>query len=264
MAETRPCRRTPPATGADAAAVRQANRTVYDRMPVEEYERNPSIFGTARQSALLDALADLAARTAGGDILDVGCGTGNVLRLARGLFRRRTGVDLGRGVLRAVRTRDPECLVALADGAKLPFPDRAFDCVTYYGVLHHLSDPFEPLQEAHRVLRPGGYLYTDHDLNYYFGRFWRIARQLRRAGRVPLGLEGLSEYQNHAHGGVHPGRIERILRGLGFAEVRITFRHTSNPRLSPSQRFVVRLTRLAARRIPLRSFYTHFSVLARK
>lgn len=264
MPDAKDRREGPAGPPLDTDAVRRANRTIYDGLPAEQYERNPSIFCPARQRALRQALQALAARTGGGALLDVGCGTGNVLRMARGLFRERVGVDLGRGVLRAAKARDPEAHVSLADGARLPFADRRFDCVTCYGVLHHLRDPAPALEEAYRVLRPGGRLYTDHDVNYYFGRFWRLARRVRDLGRRGYDMEAIAEYQNTVRGGVHPGRIERILRGLGFSEVEIRFRHTVNPGLSRPGRLAVALARAAARRIPLRSLYTHFSAIASK
>jgi SAM-dependent methyltransferase len=47
---------------------------------------------------------------------------------------------------------------AVADAHRLPFPDRCFAGVVMLDVLHHLERPIEFLQEASRVLRPGGRL----------------------------------------------------------------------------------------------------------
>jgi 2-polyprenyl-3-methyl-5-hydroxy-6-metoxy-1,4-benzoquinol methylase len=41
---------------------------------------------------------------------------------------------------------------------RLPYEDAVFDCVTMSEVLEHLSNHFQVIQEAARVLRPGGYL----------------------------------------------------------------------------------------------------------
>jgi SAM-dependent methyltransferase len=46
----------------------------------------------------------------------------------------------------------------VADAHRLPFPDRSFSGVVMLDVLHHLERPIEFLQEASRVLRPGGRL----------------------------------------------------------------------------------------------------------
>jgi SAM-dependent methyltransferase len=46
----------------------------------------------------------------------------------------------------------------VADAHRLPFPDRSFAGVVMLDVLHHLERPIEFLQEASRVLRPGGRL----------------------------------------------------------------------------------------------------------
>jgi SAM-dependent methyltransferase len=47
---------------------------------------------------------------------------------------------------------------AVADAHRLPFPDRAFAGVVMLDVLHHLERPIAFLEEAARVLRPGGRL----------------------------------------------------------------------------------------------------------
>jgi SAM-dependent methyltransferase len=46
----------------------------------------------------------------------------------------------------------------VADAHRLPFPDRTFAGVVMLDVLHHLERPIEFLEEASRVLKPGGRL----------------------------------------------------------------------------------------------------------
>jgi SAM-dependent methyltransferase len=46
----------------------------------------------------------------------------------------------------------------VADAHRLPFPNAAFSGVVMLDVLHHLERPIEFLQEASRVLKPGGRL----------------------------------------------------------------------------------------------------------
>jgi ubiquinone/menaquinone biosynthesis C-methylase UbiE len=71
-----------------------------------------------------------------------------------------TGVDLSAISLERARRR---CEVAgyqadlrVADAEHLPFPDRRFDVVYSYGVMHHSPDTAQCLREAWRVLKPGG------------------------------------------------------------------------------------------------------------
>jgi len=71
-----------------------------------------------------------------------------------------TGVDLSATSLERARRR---CLAAgfqpdlqVADAEHLPFPDKTFDLVYSYGVMHHSPDTQQCLREAWRVLKPGG------------------------------------------------------------------------------------------------------------
>ena len=48
--------------------------------------------------------------------------------------------------------------VKQADAEALPFEDESFDVVVSFGVLHHTPDTEKAIEEAHRVLKPGGRL----------------------------------------------------------------------------------------------------------
>jgi len=50
------------------------------------------------------------------------------------------------------------------DGSKIPYPDENFDLVSFFMVLHHIPNLEFSLEEAHRVLKRGGYLLIkEHD-----------------------------------------------------------------------------------------------------
>jgi len=88
-----------------------------------------------------------------GRVLDVGCGTGEIVKRLRAELscERVVGVDLFEGHLR--HAPPP---VALADGHRLPFPDGSFDLVLVRHLLQAIDDPVALLEEARRVLRKGG------------------------------------------------------------------------------------------------------------
>ncbi len=90
-------------------------------------------------------------------LLDAGCGTGgNLKALAR--FGKAVGLDLSPEALRFCQTRG--VAAARAGLLALPFPDRAFDCVTSFDVIYHawVADDRAAAREMARVLRPGGLL----------------------------------------------------------------------------------------------------------
>jgi SAM-dependent methyltransferase len=49
------------------------------------------------------------------------------------------------------------------DGYALPYDDASFDTVLVFNVLHFVKEPGRILQEAHRLLKPSGWLATATD-----------------------------------------------------------------------------------------------------
>jgi SAM-dependent methyltransferase len=103
-------------------------------------------------------LLDYADPSLGARLLDVGAGRGAVVRpaLARGCAV--TAVDAAAGMVSLLRAEFPSVDVSQVDAHRLPFPDRAFDVVTAGFIFDLLDDPAAALNEARRVLRPGGVL----------------------------------------------------------------------------------------------------------
>jgi ubiquinone biosynthesis O-methyltransferase len=96
------------------------------------------------------------------EILDIGCGTGiYCLELAQ-LGAKVTGIDISEAMLTKARTKAArqglEIQFFCADARKLPFQDESFDAVVSVTALEFVPDLREALEEAYRVLRPGGRL----------------------------------------------------------------------------------------------------------
>ena len=90
--------------------------------------------------------------------LDLGCGEGRLSRDLRAIGHSVVGVDGSPTMVEAARTADPETEVHLADAAALPFEDGAFDCVVAFMSLQDVGNLRGAVQEAARVLEPGGAL----------------------------------------------------------------------------------------------------------
>jgi len=92
----------------------------------------------------------------GKEVLEVGCGTGLILRRIEALAERSIGVDISAGMLE--RAVDRGLDVVQGDARALPFPDESFDVVCSFKVLAHVPDVAEAVREMVRVTRPGGHL----------------------------------------------------------------------------------------------------------
>ena len=105
---------------------------------------------------LLDDLeVDFTARyAAGGDVLEVGCGTGLILHRLKDVAKTARGIDLSHGMLAKAKERGLD--VQQGSVLDLPFPDASFDVTCSFKVLAHVEDIDRALREMARVTRPTG------------------------------------------------------------------------------------------------------------
>lgn len=129
------------------------------------YDRYCPMIGLGR--AFRRQTIHYACLRAGESVLDIGCGTGVLTRLAAdsvGPAGRVTGIDPAAKMIEVARKN------AIAEGSRaefrlgvaeaLDFEDNRFDCVLSSAMLHHLPPDLKIkcLSEALRVLKPGGRL----------------------------------------------------------------------------------------------------------
>lgn len=90
-----------------------------------------------------------------GQLLDVGCGTGEFLVRARELGWQAYGTELSQYA--ATYARERWGLDVLTEEIEdIPFPDGFFDVITLWNVFEHLFDPAASLEKMFRLLTPGG------------------------------------------------------------------------------------------------------------
>jgi SAM-dependent methyltransferase len=110
----------------------------------------------AHNQPLFEAVLDAAGVGPGTRLLDVGCGSGLALVLARQRGAITSGLDISPGLLAIARDRLPGADLREGDMEELPFEDEAFDVVTGINAFQFAGDPRHALREAARVTRPGG------------------------------------------------------------------------------------------------------------
>ncbi len=113
---------------------------------------------TGRLTGLADAITYRV--PAGGSVLDLGCGTGELAEAIAAAGMRVTGCDISPEMLRRAAAADPSGTVdwvQLDPGwRRLPFEPETFDAVVAASVLEYVDDPTAVLRECCRVLRAGG------------------------------------------------------------------------------------------------------------
>jgi ubiquinone/menaquinone biosynthesis C-methylase UbiE len=110
-------------------------------------------------------------------VLDVGCGTGRLLRKARKYWpeAQLIGVDPADGMIEKARRLTPDAKFYVAQVESLPLPDESVNLAFSTASFHHWQDQEKGLREIKRVLQVNGLL--------FLADFW-----------LPLGLSNLLPY----------------------------------------------------------------------
>ncbi|HXF56751.1 MAG TPA: class I SAM-dependent methyltransferase [Actinomycetota bacterium] len=173
----------------------------------------------------------------GARVLDVAAGTGAVAReVARATGAAVVGVDQSEPMVRLGAARaargwpGPRARFVVGQAERLPFPDGAFEAVTFAYLLRYVDDPGATLAELARVLQPGGVM-AGLEFHVPPGLLWRglwfvytraglpavgalVSREWFEAGRF-LG-PSISRFARH-----HPLPAQLALwRGAGLEDVR--------------------------------------------
>lgn len=126
----------------------------YAHLDASVQDRAARSLGRAHDRIHRTAIRMLEARGAGGRLLDAGCGTGDLWRMASRQFSACTGVD-------AVRypglPAEVTFVAANLDGA-LPLEEASVDTAAAIEVIEHLENPRAFVRELVRVTKPGGWL----------------------------------------------------------------------------------------------------------
>jgi demethylmenaquinone methyltransferase/2-methoxy-6-polyprenyl-1,4-benzoquinol methylase len=102
-------------------------------------------------------LIEVAALRPEDRVLDLACGTGDLLFAAAARARRAVGLDVTFRMLQLARAKRPAALVQ-GDMLALPFPHASFTVVTTGYGLRNVPDLDRAIGEIRRVLAPGGRL----------------------------------------------------------------------------------------------------------
>lgn len=162
------------------------------------------------------------------NLLDVGCGDGLLLELARAAGIAGVGLEISPTLMQFVRSRLGEEVLVLSDIQALP--DAAYDVVALLNVIEHLREPQVMLAHLQRILKPGGILLVHtpnlgglparlakerwHQIEP-FGHFYYFEQRTLKAMLEKNGFQPLARFNLVTSTGVKR-RLHELLGALGI------------------------------------------------
>lgn len=92
-------------------------------------------------------------------MLDIGCGNGEFLNIAREMGWQTEGIDMDAKAVEVCRSRGLK--VACGSVELLTHEKEKYDVITISHVIEHVHDPLNLLHQIHRLLKPGGLLWLE-------------------------------------------------------------------------------------------------------
>jgi ubiquinone/menaquinone biosynthesis C-methylase UbiE len=174
-------------------------------------------------------LAQLLEHRKRGRLLDVGCGVGAFLGLAKKAGFEAFGTEVSEY---AGRRTEEICGVPVFIGnlEEAGFPSDYFDVVTLYHVIEHVNDPSRYLFETHRILKPGGLVVVacPNVESYVFNLAYFVFKRKR------FQLFSTSDKEIHLYH-FSPRTLEKLLVGHEF---RLLSLGLDDPNVDPRKRIV--------------------------
>jgi 2-polyprenyl-6-hydroxyphenyl methylase/3-demethylubiquinone-9 3-methyltransferase len=153
---------------------------------VEEWWEPRGKFSMLHWIAAARASMVPSAERAGAVLVDFGCGAGLLAPHLTGKGYTHVGFDISSSALGLAR--DHGVISVRADVNQAPFADRSVDVVSAGEILEHVPNLHRVLEEACRLLRPGGLLVVDTIANTALARLVAVELAERIPGGAPRGI----------------------------------------------------------------------------
>ena len=149
----------------DDVTRQEKERSLWDRQAPAYDRRNLKVYESAYDLSIQRARAVLSPEH---KVLEIGCGTGIIALGIAPLVKSVVATDISPQMVAVAKSKAESLSITnvefrACDGYALPYDDQAFDAVLLFNVLHFVKEPTTLLREAHRLLKPSGYLVSATD-----------------------------------------------------------------------------------------------------
>jgi ubiquinone/menaquinone biosynthesis C-methylase UbiE len=143
----------------------EKERSLWDKQAPVYDKRNLKIYESAYQLSIQKTQTILSPEH---KVLEIGCGTGIISLGIAPLVKSVVATDISPQMITVAKNKAERASIAnvefrVHDGYTLPYDDQTFDTVLLFNVLHFVKEPTALLREAHRLLKPAGYLVSATD-----------------------------------------------------------------------------------------------------
>ncbi len=221
-------------------AVMEANIDFHNTL-AETYRTCEPHFRPENISKVEEKLLKIINDTKAKKLLDLGCGTGFIIDIAKKYVSEIHGVDITLKMLEQIDRSGPAKITTFQcdTGAFTAEPEN-YDLATAYSFLHHLYDIVPTLKTAFKALKHGGKFYVDLEPNFYL---WQDIYKLERDDSydpivnreiemvkfkdedfkknfgLPKQIVDYAEYGKNILGGFKEEELMKILKNIGFSQV---------------------------------------------
>lgn len=198
------------------------NRDYFDKR-AEKYdeEKVKRVFGLSSQRRM-DIVVKYLSSFNNNSFVDVGCGTGNLLKYGHKYFKKSIGYDISSNMVKVAKKKGLN--VKICDMNNLKIKDNQIGVVGGSAILHHMFYPDKTLKEICRTVKQGGFLYLDNEPNSFFqeSKVWNFYHGIRNI--IERKEKKIFIVYNKP---VSPNNINKRLLKLGF-KPKFYFYWTSN------------------------------------
>lgn len=178
-------------------------------------------------------------------VLNLGCGTGNLMKKSEEVFGFTVGMDISLNMLQQAKRYTNRLIQG--DALRIPLKSESVNLVFCIALLHHIYNLEGFFRYVYRILKSGGIFYSDYDPNRrffetitkvpFFSFFLSIYKKTsdkfiftKKDKKTWKAVHDMAEYHEEFQQGLEAAEVASIAREIGFSQVKCIC-HSDSPDL---------------------------------